>query len=253
MKRFISQTGMGDAIFTLPLAMAHEAEKIEAVFYTAMPELFAGLEYVKGEKVPPWDSEANRNFDGTRLKYDRYRGSYFDSYYLAHGMKTDLVDAQEMAALHLGFKMDPADQFWPPDVVYVVAGWPRLPARHKAKKQRGDEGNYGAFALALAGARQSGYAIAAVGQDEVYEPEPDFKTGCDLNLNDVLSFRELMNVVESAEYVVSQVSFLTALAGCLGTPVKYIPGAKETPERFARHVEGVTWKKNLRPEAVTGA
>ena len=245
MKRFISQTGMGDAIFTLPLAMAHEAEKIEAVFYTALPELFTGLKYVKGEKVPPWDSEENRKFEGTRLKYDRYRGSYFDSYYLAHGMKTDLVGAQEMAAQQL---LNIAKTPFYPAGDYTIVGIPRLPARHKAKKQRGDDGEQGAFMVEVMEAREKGRKIVAVGKDEIYT----HGLNVDFDLTDKLSFPELILMVHNAWEVISQVSFLTALAGCLGIPVKYIPGVKETPEKHAKHVEGVTWKKNLRPEAAAG-
>lgn len=244
MKRFITQTGLGDSIFALPLAMALESEKIESEIYTGAPEFFAGLEYVKAVKVPALDSEANRKFDGVRLKYDRYRGSYFDSYYHAHGLKTDLVEAQEMAALHLLRNI--FTPYTPPNVrPYVVAGAPRLPARHKEKKQCGDEGSSVVYDDVVAAAKRAGHYIIAVGKNETYT----WPSGADFDATDLQEYRELIFTVAYAEYVISQVSFLTALAGCLGVPVKFIPGVHETPERFERHVQGVTWKKNLRAEA----
>lgn len=241
MKRFIAQTGMGDAIFALPLAMAHEAEGVAAEFYTALPELLNGLTYVKGFKVPPWPSEENLKFDGTRLKYDRYRGSYFDSYYLAHEMKTPLVEAQKMAGERLRAFEAKCDV---PYGSYVVAGPPRLPERFKIKGTRGDEGDAIVYAREIECLRAEKFSVLAVGKSETYTSS----ILADVDLTDVLSFGELIYVVCRAHYVVSQVSFLTALAGCLGTPVIFIKGAREMPDRFQRHVYGVTWEKNLRVE-----
>ena len=239
MKRFIAQTGLGDAVFALPLAMAHEAEKIEAEFYTGWPELLTGLNYVKGFKAPPWPSEENLKFDGTRLKYDRYRGSYFDSYYTAHGVKTPLESAQEMAQERLsGF----ADAFDIPRTPYVVAGAPRYPERHKAKAVAGDEGSFLHYESEIINAKREGYFVANVGCDEIYTAP----LMGDIDFTDRLTREQLIYLVSNAKYVISQIGFLTALAGCLGTYVKYIQGADEPNERFLRHVEGVTWKKNLR-------
>lgn len=239
MKRFIAQTGLGDAVFALPLAMACEAEKIEAEFYTGWPELLTGLNYVKGFKVPPWDSEENRKFEGTRLKYDRYRGSYFDSYYAAHGMETDLVEAQEMAQHWLTHS---ADAFDIPRTLYVVAGAPRYPARHKVKAIAGDEGSFLHYESEILNAKREGYFVANVGCDEIYTAP----LMGDIDFTDRLTREQLIYLVSNAKYVISQIGFLTALAGCLGTYMKYIQGADEPNERFLRHVEGVTWKKNLR-------
>lgn len=231
---------MGDAIFALPLATACEAEQVEAEFYTAMPELLAGLKYVKGFKVPPYGSDENSKLVGTRLKYDRYRGSYFDSYYDAHGMKTLLISAQRLACERLCSFARPAPLS---NVGYVVAGAPRLPARHKNKKTSGDEGNPYVYEGEIVNARREGWAVVAVGKDETYTA-PLF---ADVDVTDKLSLSDLIFTVMHAEYVISQVSFLTALAGCLGVPVKYIPGCRELPEKHARHIEGVAWKKNLQP------
>lgn len=239
MRRFIAQTGLGDAIFALPLALAHEYEKIEAEFYTAWPELLDGLRYVKGFKVPAWPTEENLKFDGVRLKYDRYRGSYFVSYYMAHVMKTDLVEAQKMAQHRLS---DLADPYELTQAAYVVAGTPRLPARHKEKKIRGDEGDPVAFYAEISEAQKQGFSVVSVGKDEIYTTP----FSGDIDLTDKLTLVQLIDVVQGARYVISQVGFLTALAGCLGVPVNFISGAREPLNRFYQHVNGVTWKKNLR-------
>lgn len=237
------QSGLGDAVFTIPAVAACVMNGVPVTVATEHGDVFRPF----GNRVEIEPVKAEQP-GFTDLRYRRYGPPYFSTYYPAN--------APASFGAALSFARDrystEADRHWResefPEVPYCVYGPPRAAARHK-------HFNLPEYQFMCApdfddamSKIPAGKFLCLVGKDEKFAPpflqQVDNKVELDTpNFIDRLSLWELFAMVSRADAVISQISALTAIAGLFDVPCVYLKGRAETDDQHVKHVAGVLWEK----------
>lgn len=234
------QSGMGDAIFSLPLIYdlsLREDVEIATNHWYILSKLAQLGNIGKISELPVEFGKGGFPIikDGfTHLRYDRYGAHYFDKYYTPYG-KLPLEESVSKVreTFMTGRRINT-------NIKYAVYAPPRAAHRHI---DRDNEDKFSCtpdpfYAKMVIDSYD--LPMIVVGKDDLYSPT-SYMPKIFIDVRDRIKFDGLCGIIANASLVISQVSAITALAGLYGIPTHFLKAASETEEQHDKQVNGTIW------------